>query len=261
MGADMKRIFSSLFDLSGRVAVVTGASRGLGAAAAEALAGAGAAVVLIGREPETLEARREKLHGYDVPTMAIRCDMGNPEDVERAANDAREHFGTIDILVNNAGIIRRSPAESYSLDDWNDVVSVNMTGAFVMAQEVGRGMIKRGSGKIINIVSLLSFSGGLNVVAYTASKSALAGITRALANEWGRHGVNVNAIAPGYFHTEATEALRNNPERYNALLARIPAGRWGEPEDLKGAILFLASHASDYVNGHILAIDGGWLAA
>src|SRR5690606_35972118 len=131
----------------------------------------------------------------------------------------------------------------------------------VMAQEVGRGMIKRGSGKIINIVSLLSFSGGLNVVAYTASKSALAGITRALANEWGRHGVNVNAIAPGYFHTEATEALRNNPERYNALLARIPAGRWGEPEDLKGAILFLASHASDYVNGHILAIDGGWLAA
>lgn len=251
----------SLFDLTGKTALVTGASRGLGAAAAEALAEAGANVVLIGRELATLREEEERLKGYDVESLAVECDMGSTEEIRTAVASATERFGGIDILVNNAGIIRRSPAESYSLDDWNAVIAVNMTGVFLMAQEVGRGMIERGSGKIINIASLLSFSGGLNVVAYTASKSAVAGITRALANEWGRHGVNVNAIAPGYFHTEATSALQQNKERYNALLARIPAGRWGDPEDLKGSILFLASRASDYVHGHILAVDGGWMAA
>lgn len=252
---------SSLFDLRGAVALVTGASRGLGAAAAEVLAEAGADVILLGRDAETLEAGRRALEHYGGATHAIRCDMGAPDEVRRAAAEAQERFGKVDILVNNAGIIRRSPAEEYPLEDWNDVIAVDLTGPFLMAQEIGRGMIARGSGKIINIASLLSFGGGLNVVAYTAAKSALAGVTRALSNEWARHGVNVNAIAPGYFHTEATEALRNNPERYKSLLARIPAGRWGEPDDLKGAILFLASPASRYVHGHILAVDGGWLGA
>jgi 2-deoxy-D-gluconate 3-dehydrogenase len=249
-----------MFFLSGKTAIVTGASRGLGAAAADALAGAGANIILIGRELETLREEEERLKEHGVETFSVRCDMGAPEDIRRAVADARERFGAIDILVNNAGIIRRNPAAEYTLEDWNAVIAVNMTGAFLMAQEVGRGMIERGSGKIINIASLLSFSGGLNVIAYTASKSAIAGITRGLANEWARHGVNVNGIAPGYFHTEATAALRQNEERYNSLLARIPAGRWGEPEDLKGAIVFLASKASDYVHGHILGVDGGWMA-
>lgn len=252
---------SSLFDLTGRTAIVTGASRGLGSAAAEALAEAGANVVLVGRHAETLEPVGARLRGHGVRTMTAVCDMSSPDDIRRTAAEAGEQFGAIDILVNNAGIIRRSPAEQYSLEDWNAVMAVNTTGVFVMAQEIGRGMIERGAGKIINIASLLSFSGGLNVVGYTASKSAIGGITRALANEWARHGVNVNAIAPGYFHTEATEALRQNTERYNTLLARIPAGRWGNPDDLKGAVLFLASRASDYVNGHTLVVDGGWMAA
>ncbi len=252
---------ATMFDLSGTTALVTGASRGLGAAACEALASAGADIVLIGREAETLAERERALAGYNIATLSIPCDMGDPAQIENAVRGALERFGAVDILVNNAGIIRRSPALDYPLDDWRQVVDVDLTGAFLMAQLVGRGMVERGRGKIINIASLLSFSGGLNVVAYTAAKSGLAGMTRALANEWGRHGVNVNAIAPGYFKTEATEALRNDPVRYNALLARIPAGRWGEPEDLKGTILYLASRASDYVNGHIVAVDGGWMAA
>jgi 2-deoxy-D-gluconate 3-dehydrogenase len=251
----------SLFDLNGKTAIITGASRGLGAAAAEALAGAGANVVLIGREMATLKEQAEQIARFGTSALPLRCDMSSSDDIHNAVAAAREEFGAIDILVNNAGIIRRGPAAEYSLEDWNAVVAVDMTGLFLMAQEVGRGMIERRSGKIINIASLLSFSGGLNVIAYTASKSAVAGITRALANEWARHGVNVNAIAPGYFHTEATAALEQNKERYNALLARIPAGRWGDPDDLKGAILFLASRASDYVHGHILAVDGGWMAA
>ncbi|HVZ38609.1 MAG TPA: SDR family oxidoreductase [Candidatus Kapabacteria bacterium] len=251
----------TLFDCSGRTAIITGASRGLGAAAAQALAGAGANVALVGRDLAALEEQAALAEAHGAGAMTIVCDMGRHEEIPAAVAKARARFGTIDILVNNAGIIRRSPAEQYSLEDWNDVIGVNTTAAFLMAQEAGREMIARGYGRIINIASLLSFSGGLNVVAYTASKSAIAGVTRALANEWGRHGVNVNAIAPGYFHTDATAALQRNTERYNALLARIPAGRWGDPEDLQGAIVFLASAASNYVNGHILAVDGGWMAA
>ncbi len=252
---------TSLFDLTGRVALVTGASRGLGAAAAEILADAGASLLLLGRERRTLEERRDALTASGARAEIIVADMGTAEEARRAAAEATELMGRVDILVNNAGIIRRSPAEAYPLEDWRAVLDVNLTGVFLLCQEIGRGMIERRHGKIINIASLLSFSGGLNVAAYTASKSGLAGLTRALANEWGRLGVNVNAIAPGYFHTEATEALRNNPERYQALLARIPMGRWGEPDDLKGTILWLASRASDYVNGQIIAVDGGWLAA
>jgi 2-deoxy-D-gluconate 3-dehydrogenase len=259
----------SLFDLTGRTALVTGASRGLGAAACTILAEAGANIILVGREPGTLENQAERLAGLGARTHAIRCDMGDRDDVRAMAEKALGAFaggtgvgrGGVDILVNNAGIIRRAPAENYPQADWDEVIAVNQTGPFLLAQLIGREMIARGGGKIINIASLLSFTGGLNVVAYTAAKSAVAGITRALANEWGRHGVNVNAIAPGYFHTEATAAIQQNPERYNALLARIPAGRWGDPADLMGTILFLASRASDYVNGQIIAVDGGWMAA
>jgi 2-deoxy-D-gluconate 3-dehydrogenase len=251
----------SLFDLTGRTALVTGASRGLGAAACTILAEAGANIILVGRERRTLAEQAERLAGLGARTHAIRCDMGDRDDVRAMAEEALGAFGGVDILVNNAGIIRRAPAESYPQADWDEVIAVNQTGPFLLAQLIGREMIARGGGRIINIASLLSFTGGLNVVAYTAAKSAVAGITRALANEWGRHGVNVNAIAPGYFHTEATAAIQQNPERYNALLARIPAGRWGDPADLMGTILFLASRASDYVNGQIIAVDGGWMAA
>jgi len=252
---------AGLFDLTGKNAVVTGASRGLGEAAATALAEAGANVALIGRETETLRTVATRLETLGVGTAALRCDMGRSEEVVRAAAETLDRFGSIDILVNNAGIIRRSPASEYPLEDWQAVLDVDLTGAFLMAREIGRTMIERGSGKIINIASLLSFSGGLNVIAYTAAKSGLAGITKSLANEWARHGVNVNAIAPGYFVTEATAALRSDPDRSRSLLTRIPAGRWGVPDDLKGTIVYLASSASDYVNGHILAVDGGWMAA
>ncbi len=257
----MDAMLQGMFDLAGRTAVVTGASRGIGTAAAEILAAAGANVVIVGREAATLEHRAHSLAGLGARVLPVVADMGTPESPARIVQAAVAEFGTVDILVNNAGIIRRAPAVEYSEEDWNAVMDVNATGTFLLAREAGRLMVERRSGKIINIASLLSFSGGLNVVAYTASKSAVAGLTRALANEWARHGVNVNAIAPGYIHTEATAALRANTERYNALAARIPAGHWGEPDDLKGAVLFLASAASNYVHGHILAVDGGWLAA
>jgi 2-deoxy-D-gluconate 3-dehydrogenase len=254
-------LITELFDLSGRTAIVTGASRGIGAAATEALAGAGANIVLIGRELATLQEQEAKLARHGVKTLSVVCDMAQPEQIVRAAATVRERFGQIDILINNAGIVRRHPAGEYPLADWNEVLNVNLTGMFVMAQEIGREMIARRSGKIVNIASLLSFSGGMNVAAYTASKSGVAGLTRALANEWGRWNVNVNAIAPGYFKTEATEALQRDPERFNTLLARIPAGRWGEPDDLNGTFLYLTSRASDYVHGHLLTVDGGWMAA
>lgn len=251
----------SLFELQGKVALVTGGSRGIGGAAAEVLAEAGANILLLGRQMETLQQQAEGLARFGVATHSIRCDVGNTDDVYHAASEALAAFGQVDILINNAGIIRRAPAADYSLEDWQAVLDTNLTGAFLLTQQIGKTMMKRGSGKIINIASLLSFSGGMNVVAYTASKSALAGITRSFANEWGKYGVNVNAIAPGYIRTEATAALQNDPQRYQALLSRIPAARWGEPADLKGPILFLASNASNYVNGHILTVDGGWMAA
>lgn len=251
----------SLFDLADQVAVVTGASRGLGAVAADALASVGADVVLIGRDQSTLDERAKELERHEVEAVPLVCDMSQPEAIIDGVGWVMERFGRIDILINNAGIIRRSPAAEYSLDDWNDVLDVNLTAPFLMAREVGKRMLEQGSGKIINIASLLSFTGGLNVVAYAASKHGIAGLTRSLANEWGKGGVQVNAIAPGYFHTDATAAIRNNPERYEYLRARIPAGRWGEPDELRGTVIFLASHASDYINGHVLVVDGGWTAA
>lgn len=250
-----------LFNLAGKKALVTGASRGIGAAAARALSAAGADVALLARDVDGLRATASQVESNGQVAHVVQCDLADVSSIEAAASEAENAFGRIDILVNNAGIIRRSAALDYSIDDWNALIDVNLTAMFRMTQCVGRGMIDRGAGKIINVASLLSFSGGVNVIAYTASKSGVAGLTRGLANEWARLGVNVNAIAPGYFHTEATAALQADAGRYEALRARIPAGRWGEPDELGGTVVYLASSASDYVHGHILAVDGGWMSS
>lgn len=250
-----------LFDLTGRRAIVTGASRGLGAAAAEALAAAGANLVLVGRERSTLEERASDLASYGVDISVVRCDVSRPKQITQAISRAQRTLGGIDILVNNAGTIARWPAADYPLEEWQKVIDTNLTGLFLFAQGVGRIMIDQGSGKIINIASLLSFTGGRFVPAYTASKHGVAGVTRALANEWASQGVNVNAIAPGYFITDATEGVRKDRKRKKEITARIPVGRWGDPKDLAGSILFLSSAASDYVHGHILTVDGGFEAS
>ena len=250
-----------LFNVQGKRAIVTGASRGLGAAAAEALAAAGVDLALVGRDRATLEERAESLSGYGVALHPIRCDVSRPKLITTAISRAQRLLGGIDILINNAGMITRSPAADYPVEDWQQVIDTNLTGLFLFAQGVGRIMIEQGSGKIINIASLLSFSGGKFVPAYTASKHGVAGVTKALANEWAQHGVNVNAIAPGYFVTDATEAIRKDRKRKKELTARIPAGRWGDGGDLAGPILFLSSAASDYVHGHIMLVDGGFEAA
>lgn len=249
----------TLFSLEGRRALVTGASRGLGRAMAEALAGAGAAVVCAstraGGAAETVTAIVAKGgHAHEVS-----ADLGDRAAVEGLVSDVSTG-GDIHILVNNAGTIRRAPAAEHSLADWDAVMRTNLDATFQLSQYFGRQMIARGRGKIINVASLLSFSGGITVPAYTASKHAVAGLTKALANEWGQFGVQVNAIAPGYFRTDNTQALQANAERAQQISARIPAGRWGDPSDLAGAVVFLASRASDYVNGHLLVVDGGWMA-
>lgn len=246
-----------LFGLKGKVAVVTGASRGLGRAAAMALSSAGATVVLVGRDVVALQDTQQLIAGSSVIEKADVTHSGEMMDILQRT--VQQH-GQVDILVNNAGIIRRSPAIDYSGDDWNAVLDTNLNAVFSWSQAAGRIMIEQGGGKIINVASLLSFGGGLNVAAYAAAKGGVAQLTKSLANEWAKYQVNVNAIAPGYFHTEATAALRANTARTEQILSRIPAGRWGEPDDLAGAFLFLASRASDYVNGHVLVVDGGFLA-
>lgn len=255
-------IIEKLFDVSGKCAIVTGASRGLGAAAAHALAEAGANVVLVGRDADTLKEQQDYIKKkFKSEALRVKCDVSRPKQVANVVSRAQRAFGSIDILVNNAGIIARWPATAHPLEDWKKVLDVNLTGQFLMAQNVGRVMIERGGGKIINIASLLSFTGGKLVPAYAASKHGVAGLTKALANEWASQGVNVNAIAPGYFETDATAQLRKNRKRNKELTERIPVGKWGKPEDLKGTILYLASQASDYVHGHVLVVDGGWSAA
>ena len=248
----------SPFDLSGKVAVVTGANTGLGQGVAEALAGAGADIVAVGRTPpEETRAAVEKLGRR---FHAVSADLSTMEPIERIVAESVEQFGAIDILVNNAGIIRRNDALEFTEDDWDAVMNVNLKTTFFLTQAVGRRMLEQGrGGKIINIASLLSFQGGIRVASYTASKSGIAGITKLLANEWAAKGINVNAIAPGYFVTNNTEALRADEGRSRDILARIPAGRWGSPDDLGGAAVFLASRASDYVHGTVVAVDGGWL--
>ena len=249
-----------LFKLDGKVALVTGAGQGLGQAMSIALAEAGADIASLDRVGcagtcESVRALGRKYCETVVDLREARVETLN--DV--VANIVKE-LGRIDVLVNNAGTIRRTPAVDFSETDWDDVLQINLKAAFFLSQAVGRVMMSQGSGKIINIASMLSFQGGINVPSYTASKSAIAGITRALANEWAKHNIDVNAIAPGYMATDNTAALRADPNRSTLILDRIPAGRWGTPDDLKGAVVFLASSASDYLNGAIIPVDGGWLA-
>jgi 2-dehydro-3-deoxy-D-gluconate 5-dehydrogenase len=257
-GKDADSLILDQFNLEGKKALVTGSSRGLGAAIAVALAMAGADVAVHGSAaaPETT---RQKVMAAGAQSIALAGDVGDAKVCARLVGETVRQFGTIDILVNNAGIIRRSPAIEHSEEDWKSVIEVNLTSVFRLTQHAGRHMLLRGSGKIINIASLLTFQGGITVPAYTAAKGGVGQLTKAFANEWASKGVNVNAIAPGYMDTDNTEALRKNPERARQILERIPAGRWGQPEDLAGAAVFLASRASDYVHGHILVVDGGWM--
>jgi len=248
----------TMFDLSGQVAVVTGANTGLGQAIAVALATAGASIVAVGRSAmdETEAAVRKTGAGFH----AIKADLGFSEPVKAIVDETVATFGKLDILVNNAGIIRRADAIDFTESDWDAVMDINLKSVFFLSQAAARHMLERGSGKIINIASLLSFQGGIRIPSYTASKSGLAGLTRLLACEWAGKGINVNAIAPGYFVTNNTTALREDADRSAAILARIPAGHWGDPAQLGGAAVFLASQASDYVHGIVLPVDGGWLA-
>ena len=247
-----------LFDLTGKVAKVTGAGTGRGAGMSKGLAGAGADLLLVDRIDTDETAKDIQTMGRKA--MSLAADLSTLPAIEEVVRKGIEKFGHIDILINNAGIIRRTPAIDFSEKDWDDVMAVNAKTVFFMCQTVGRDMMKRKSGKIINIASLLAFSGGITVPSYAASKGAVAQITKALANEWAQHGLNINAIAPGYMVTNNTANLRKDPERTKSINERIPAGRWGMPEDLQGAAIFLASKASDYVNGHVLLVDGGWMA-
>ncbi|NJD11779.1 MAG: 2-dehydro-3-deoxy-D-gluconate 5-dehydrogenase KduD [Gemmatimonadetes bacterium] len=251
-------LLTDRFSLTGRRALVTGASRGLGRAIAEALAQFGADVALVDREDSAEPAAAVRAAGHRA--WQFTADLSVREELQRLIEQVDRDVGGIDILVNNAGIIRRAPAVDYPVADWDLVLRTNLDAVFLLCQHFGRRMVQRGRGKIINIASLLAFSGGINIPAYTASKSAVAGLTRAFANEWTGRGVQVNAIAPGYFDTENTRPLRENPGRQAEISARIPAGRWGDPRDLAGPVVFLASAASDYVSGHILVVDGGWMA-
>lgn len=249
-----------LFTLKGKVAVVTGASRGLGRSMALGLAEAGADIVAIASSAGNVAETVEEIKAIGRRATALGCQQDDAESVRTAIESAIAAYDRVDVLVNNAGTIRRAPAEKYSDADWLAVIDTNLNGVFRMCRGIGQHMLARGSGKIINIASLLSFSGGITVSAYAASKGGVTQLTKALANEWASRGVQVNAIAPGYFATDNTEALRANAARNKEILARIPAGRWGNPNDLKGAAVFLASDASSYVNGHVLTVDGGWMA-
>jgi 2-deoxy-D-gluconate 3-dehydrogenase len=249
---------TTTFDLTGRLAVVTGARRGIGFAMAEALAAAGADVIGVSVSMEAAGSEIEEVvrsHGRTFEAMA--CDFSD-RDAVRSLGDALSGR-PVDILVNNAGTIRRSPAAEHPLEWWDDVLSVDLTSPFVLTQAIGRGMLERGYGKVIFTASLLSFQGGINVPGYAAAKSGIAGLTKALSNEWAARGVTVNAIAPGYIATDNTQALQDDADRSRSILERIPAGRWGRPADLAGATVFLASSASDYVSGVVLPVDGGWL--
>jgi 2-deoxy-D-gluconate 3-dehydrogenase len=247
-----------LFSLGGKVAVVTGANTGIGQGIAVALARAGANIVAVGRSDPAETGRAVEAEGRRF--LSVQADLSTIEPVERVVAETVEAFGRLDVLVNNAGVIRRADSIDFSEADWDAVMGTNLKSVFFLSQAAARRMIPAGGGKIINIASLLSFQGGIRVPSYTAAKSGVAGLTKILANEWASKNINVNAIAPGYFDTNNTEALRNDPDRNRAILDRIPAGRWGRPDDLGGAAVFLASAASDYVSGVVLPVDGGWLA-
>jgi len=242
-----------LFSVEGKKALVTGGSVGLGRAMAEALVEGGARVAIVGRSERVLDAARE------IGAIPLQADLADRAQTLALVDRAAEALGGLDILVNNAGVQRRHPAEAFPLDDWDTVLAVNLDAVWILAQAAGRMMLAQGHGKIINVASALSFFGGVTVPAYAASKGGVAQLTKALSNEWAGRGVNVNAIAPGYMNTEMTAALVGNPQREPLILARVPAGRWGVPDDLKGIVLFLASAASDYVHGAIIPVDGGFL--
>jgi 2-deoxy-D-gluconate 3-dehydrogenase len=252
-------VILDLFKLDGKVALVTGAGRGLGQAMAIALAEAGADVAGLGSGSLDETATRIQALGRRFLPLKVDLLQTHAEGMTEVVEQVVVGLGGLDILVNNAGTIRRAPVLEFSEKDWDDVMQVNLKAAFLLSQAAARLMVKRGKGKIINIASMLSFQGGIRVASYTAAKSGMAGITRLMANELASKGLNINAIAPGYMATDNTAALRVDPERAPAILDRIPAGRWGEPADLMGAVVFLASAASDYMNGAIVPVDGGWL--
>jgi 2-deoxy-D-gluconate 3-dehydrogenase len=251
--------YQGMFSLAGKVALVTGANTGLGQGIAIALAQAGADIVAVGRSDAA--QTEEQVRGLGRKFASITTDLGRSQQAAAIVAQALELSGHVDILVNNAGIIRRNDALTFTEEEWDSALNVNLKTPFFLAQACAQAMLRQSRpGKIINIASMLSFQGGIRTASYTASKSGLAGLTRLLANEWAAHGINVNAIAPGYFETNNTTALRADESRNRDILARIPAGRWGRPSDLAGAAIFLASDASDYVHGTILPVDGGWLA-
>ena len=250
---------SGPFDLSGRSALVTGCGRGIGKAAAVALASAGADVVGVSASLEQGSDVAAEVEAIGRGFHAYRCDFADRRALYELVAAVRRDVGTVDILVNNAGTIARAPAAEHPDEMWDRVLEVNLSSQFILSREVGKDMLERGSGKIVFIASMLSFQGGITVPGYTASKSAVAGLTKALANEWAGAGVNVNAVAPGYVATDNTQALQDDPVRREQITARIPAGRWAEPEDIAGAIVFLSSSAADYVHGVVLPVDGGWL--
>ncbi|WP_204600671.1 SDR family oxidoreductase [Cohnella boryungensis] len=248
----------SMFNLAGKVAVVTGATRGIGQQLAIALAEAGADLALLQREPED-QGTKAVIESLGRDCIVVPCDLAHMDQVKQAIPAVISHFGKVDILVNNAGVQRRAPAVEFAETDWDDVLQVNLKAVWLLCQAAGRHMTERRQGKIINLASLLTYQGGITVPAYAAAKGGIGQLTKALANEWAKYGVNVNAIVPGYFATDMNEALLADQERNKQITERIPAGRWGSPEDMKGSIVFLASSASDYIHGHLLAVDGGWL--
>ncbi|NBQ58650.1 MAG: SDR family NAD(P)-dependent oxidoreductase [Opitutaceae bacterium] len=256
----MSLFLQQKFGLPGKVALVTGSSQGLGKAMAIALARAGADVIINGRDAAKLAPVVAEITALNlgVRVHAIAADLGDRAAVQGLIQQAIAWQGHLDILVNNAGIIKRAPAAEHTDTDWDAVIDVNLNGVFTACRAAGKHMLARGSGKIINIASLLTFFGGITVPGYAASKGAVGQLTKALSNEWSSKGVNVNAIAPGYMRTDNTAALQADAVRSKEILSRIPAGRWGEPGDMEGAIIFLASAASDYLSGHVMTVDGGW---
>lgn len=245
--------------LAGKIAVVTGANRGIGRASAVALAESGADIVGTSRQMSDDESIAKEVRALGQKFFPFACDMKNRAESTALAKKVLTEVGQVDILVNNAGTIRRENIADYSLADWDEVVEVNLTAPFILTQDFGKPMLERGVGKVIFISSLLSYQGGIRVPAYTASKSGIAGLVKAFANEWAGKGVNVNAVAPGYIVTDNTEALRADPIRYEAITGRIPAGRWGEGSDIAGSVVFLASENADYLHGSTITVDGGWM--
>jgi len=253
----MTNWLQSQFSLTGKTALVTGASKGIGASIAIAMAQAGADVVLVGRSQDSLSATRTAIENLGRTTESLIADVESRDQIAAAFKSIEQL--NVEIVVNNAGSISRAPAIETSLEDWDRIIDTNLNSVFQISQLCAKSMLAKGRGRIINIASLLSFQGGINVPAYTASKHAVAGVTKALANEWGAKGVTVNAIAPGYISTDNTQALRNDVDRSTSILARIPIGRWGTPEDLAAVAVFLASPAAAYINGEIITVDGGWM--